>query len=75
MWHAWGEGKSAYRILIGTHEGKIPLRKPTHRWGNNIKMDLLEIRQGVGGMHWIAPTKDRGKWIAVVNMVTNLRAP
>jgi hypothetical protein len=33
---------------VGTPEGKTPLRKPRHRWGNNIKMDLLEIRCGWG---------------------------
>jgi len=60
---------------VGTPEGKTPLRKPRHRWGNNIKMDLLEIRCGWGGMHWIAPTQDKGKWRAVVCMVTNLWVP
>jgi len=33
---------------VGIHEGMTPLRKPRHRWGNNIKMDLLEIRCGWG---------------------------
>jgi hypothetical protein len=29
----------------------------------------------VRGMNWIAPTQDRGKWRAVVDMVTNLWVP
>jgi hypothetical protein len=27
-------------------EGERPLSKPRHRWENNIKMDLREIRWG-----------------------------
>jgi hypothetical protein len=38
-----GELKNAYRILVGSLEGKGPLRRPTCRWENNIKMDLKEI--------------------------------
>jgi hypothetical protein len=28
---------------MGKPEGKIPLRRPRHRWVENIKMDLREI--------------------------------
>jgi hypothetical protein len=45
----WGEKRKAYRILMGNPEGKGPLERPTHRWENNIKMDLREI--GWGGMN------------------------
>jgi hypothetical protein len=37
------EKRTAYRILVGKPEGKRPLRRPRHRWENNIKMDLREI--------------------------------
>jgi hypothetical protein len=37
-----GEMKSAYRILVGKPEEKIPLRRPRHGWEDNIKMDLTE---------------------------------
>jgi hypothetical protein len=33
-----GEKRSAYRILVGKPEGKIPLGRPRSRWVNNIKM-------------------------------------
>jgi hypothetical protein len=45
----WGKRKNAYRILVGTPEGKRPLGRPRCRWVNNIKIDLSEI----DGMVWI----------------------
>jgi hypothetical protein len=39
-----GEKRKAYRILVGTPEGKSPLGRPRRRWVNNIKMNLAEIR-------------------------------
>jgi hypothetical protein len=35
--------RNAYRILVGKPEGKRPLRRPRHRWKDNIEMDLKEI--------------------------------
>jgi hypothetical protein len=34
-------------------------------------MDLREV--GWGGMDWINLAQDRGRWLAVVNKVMNLR--
>jgi hypothetical protein len=51
MWHAWREGKSVYRILVGRPEGKRPLGRPRRRREYNIKMDLKEIR--IDGENWI----------------------
>jgi hypothetical protein len=33
----------AYRVLVGTSEGKRPLGRPMRRWEDNIKMDLQEV--------------------------------
>jgi hypothetical protein len=34
--------------------GKSPLRRPTYRWKDNIKMDLQEVRSGVWtGLSWL----------------------
>jgi hypothetical protein len=33
-----GEGRGAYRILVGRPEGRLRLR-----WEDNIKMDLKEV--------------------------------
>jgi hypothetical protein len=73
MWHAWGEGRGVYRILVGRPEGKRPLGRPRHRWENNIKMDLREIR--IDGANWIQLAQDRIQWRDFVNMVMNLRMP
>jgi hypothetical protein len=32
--------KGAYSDLVGKPEGRRPLRRPRHRWEDNIKMDL-----------------------------------
>jgi hypothetical protein len=36
-------------------------------------MDFREIRRG--DMDWIDLAQDRGQWMALVNMVMNLRVP
>jgi hypothetical protein len=46
-----GEMRNVYKIFIGKPEGKRPLRRAGHRWGNNIKMDLRKI--GLEGVNWI----------------------
>jgi hypothetical protein len=46
-----GEGRGAYRVLVGRPEGKRPLGRPRRRWEDNIKMDLGEI--GIDGVNWI----------------------
>jgi hypothetical protein len=38
-----GEKRNAYRLLVGKPKGKRPLGRPSHRWEDNIKMDLREI--------------------------------
>jgi hypothetical protein len=49
--------RNAYGILMGKPEGKRPLKRPRHRWEDNIKMDLREI--GWGGMDWIDLAQER----------------
>jgi hypothetical protein len=44
LWN--GKRRNVYRLLVGKPEGKRPLRRPRHRWIENIKMDLLEIGLG-----------------------------
>jgi hypothetical protein len=70
---AYGERKCVYRVLVGKPEGKRPLGRPTHRWEDNIKMDLQDV--GCRGVGWIELSQDWDRWRALVNAVMNLRVP
>ena len=61
------------RVLLGKHEGKRPLGRPSRRWEDNIKMDLQKL--GGGGMDWIELARDRDRLRALVNAVMNFRVP
>jgi hypothetical protein len=69
MW----ESRDVCRVLVGKPEGKTPLRRPRHRWKDNIKMDLQEV--GCEGTDWIDVAQDRDRWQALVNAVMNRRVP
>jgi hypothetical protein len=68
-----GEGRGAYRVLVGRPEGRRPIERPRRRWEDNIKMDLQEV--GWGGMDWIDMAQDRDRWRALVSAVMNLQVP
>ena len=49
-----GDGRGAYKVLVGRPEGKRPLGRLRRRWEDNIRMNL----QGVGlgawtGLMWL----------------------
>ena len=66
-----GKRRGVYRVLMGKREGKRSMGRPRCRWGDDIKMDLLEV--GCGGMDWIELAKDRNRLRALVTAVMNLR--
>jgi hypothetical protein len=68
-----GEKRHAYRLLVGKPEGTRPQGRPRRRWMDNIRMDVGEV--GWGDVDWIGLAKDRNRWRALVNSVTNLRVP
>jgi len=68
-----GKRRSVYGVWVGKPEGKRPLGRPRHRWEDNIKMNLQEVR--CGGVEWVELAQDRDRWRAVVNTVMNLRVP
>jgi hypothetical protein len=39
-----GDMRNAYRIFVGKPGEKEPLGRHRHRWEDNIRMDLSEIR-------------------------------
>jgi hypothetical protein len=67
------EARNACRILVGKPDGKRPIGRLRRRWEDNINMDLREIAWD--SMGWINLSQDRDQWLAVVNMVMNLRVP
>ena len=68
-----GEGRGAYRVLVGKPEGKRSLGRLRRRLEDNIKMNLQEV--GYEGMDWIKLGQDRDRWRAHVNAVMYLRVP
>jgi hypothetical protein len=68
-----GEKSNAYRIFVVKPEARRSLGRPSHRWMNNIKIDVRELSWG--GMDWIYLAHDRNQWRALVNTVMNLRVP
>jgi hypothetical protein len=61
-----GEKRNAYRILLGTPEGKRPLGSPRRRWVNDIKIDLRGI--GWDGGDWIDLAQDRDQLLAWITL-------
>lgn len=49
----------AYRDMVGRPEGMRPLARSRHRWDDNIKVDLQEVRWG--GMDWITLVQNRDR--------------
>jgi len=68
-----GEGRGTYRVLVGKPEGKRPLGRPRHRWEDNIRMYLREVRFGC--VDWMELAQDRDRWRGLVSAVMNLRVP
>jgi hypothetical protein len=64
---------NAYRLLVGKPEGRMPLGRPSRRWLDNIRMDLVKV--GWGNLDWIGLAQDRDRWRALVNSALNLRVP
>jgi hypothetical protein len=67
-----GAKRNAYKILVGKPEEKRPLRRPRHRWVNDIKMDLIDRWDD---RDWSDLAQDRHQWRALVNAAMNLQVP
>jgi hypothetical protein len=72
-YYKFEEQKNSYRLMVGKLEGKRPLRRPRHRFVDNIRMDLGEVERS--DVNWIGLAQDRDRWRALVNSVLNLRVP
>jgi hypothetical protein len=67
------EKTNAYKVLVGKSEAKRPLKRPRHRWENNVEMDLKEIGWDGGNLINLAQYGDN--WCALVTTVVNVWAP
>jgi hypothetical protein len=67
----YGERRCAYRVLVGSPEGRRPLDRRRCRWEDNIKMEEMWD----GGIDWIDLAQDSDSWRALVNTVMNLLVP
>jgi hypothetical protein len=60
-----GEKRDVCRLLVGKSKGMKSLRRPRHRWVDNINMDPVDV--GWRGVNWIGLAQDREKWRALLN--------
>jgi hypothetical protein len=61
---------STYQILVRNPGGTRPLRKPGHRWGDYIKVNIIEIWWRFVDL--IRVTLGRDQWRSLVSTVMNL---
>ena len=66
MYPKWNNGRGTFKILTRKLTGKIPLGRPSHRWEDNIRIDLKEI--GISMKNWVDLAQDRDYWRAFVNV-------
>jgi hypothetical protein len=64
MWHVWRKGEVCTRFWWGNLS-----ERPSHRWEDNINMDLQEVGSGCGD--WIELAQDRDRWRALVSAMMN----
>jgi len=66
------EGRSAFKILTGTHTGKRPLGRPRRKWEDTIRMDCKEI--GIITRNWVDSIQGRNYWRALVRFSLRRRS-
>jgi hypothetical protein len=54
-----GQGRKAYKVLVGKPEGKRPFGRPRRRREDGIRVDLRETG---GGVNWFRVAQDRDWW-------------
>jgi hypothetical protein len=68
-----GNMRNSYKILVSKPEEKRPVGRHRHRWKDNIKMDLKEMR--LEDVESIYLAWGRDQWEALVNMAFNFWVP
>jgi hypothetical protein len=67
-----GDTRGSYRVSVARYLGKRSFEKRRRKW-IRLETDLQEV--GWGGKDWVDLFQHRDRWWALVNAVTNLRAP
>jgi hypothetical protein len=65
------EREGVYRVLEKKPEGNRSLGRPKHRWEDNIKIDIQEVK--CRGMDWIELAQDKDRRRALLNAGMNIR--
>jgi hypothetical protein len=65
--------RDAYGVLMGKHEGTVPLRRPRNMWEDNTEMDIQEVEWE--GLDLINVAQDRVRWRAVLIAVMKFWLP
>ena len=66
-------GGSVFKIFTGNPTGMRLLGRPTHRWEDNIIMDLKKIN--IITRNWVDSAQDRDYWRTLVNAALNVGIP
>jgi hypothetical protein len=66
-----GKRLFVYMVLVGKPKEMGPTGRPSHRWEDNIQIDL-QVVEWVG-MDWIDLAQGRDSWWSLVNAVMNVR--
>jgi hypothetical protein len=67
-----GKGNECRGVLCGKPDGKKPFGRPSHEWGDHMKLGLKEI--GWEGVDWIYLAQ-AGRQSVLVNVIMNLQVP
>jgi hypothetical protein len=74
MWHVWEAGKVHTRFWWENVRQREFLEDPDGE-GRIILKWIFKKWNVEGGMDWIGLAQDRDRWLALVNVVMNLRVP
>ena len=64
------EGMTDFKVLVGKHSGKIPLRMHRRRWVASTRLNLKYIC--VNTRNWVQSAQDSNYWRDLVNSALNL---
>ena len=68
-----GDRRGAYRVLVGSPDGKRPLERPSRRWKDIIKIYLSDL--GLVSMDSIVLAQDRDRHRALMNAIMYFQVP